>query len=445
MKLNYLSLVGLALSCLYIVISIFTMDLQFDASNQLTRKFQQQYGSVAYKTIFLIITYLGFPVIPCIPLIPLLVLKDKWVPFKICFLFALASYIIGLNKIIYGGPRPWWAEADIKVFMQCSVTDYGRPSGHAFISLYAFLVLFQYYIYEDHSKSFAERVLTHEIEIEDYDYERSSEESTPGTPYLDRQKKVQKVSTLQRPEILEWSTGKTLWLATGIITCILIGISRIYLGAHSFEQILLGWTYGIITYIVTAHWLDGKIDSIILYFLDGRHRSRNLQILIMATTFYLLALTLPIIILAATDSARAASKQFWLANMIKQCGIYTEHNPIDATSLYLCVTIALPFAAVIGLMFAKTNIMITSETLGLTKLIARKLVAALMFTAIAGVFINLPKSGFVMFYLVNLNLSLFFVVMAGYLLLPKVYGWMRLSEGYHLEVTDKSTRLLNDD
>ena len=441
MKLStLLSIIGLSLSSICIIVNIFTASSQFNFSNKIAKEFQQMGGEGAMSFYFLVITYIGFPVLPLLPLIPLFILKDKWVPFKIAFLFAIGGYIIGLLKIIYGGPRPWWVGLGIKVYGQCSVTDYGRPSGHAFISLYAFMLMFQYYIYEDQSKPYSERIITQIIDIEALDDDSSARNSDASAEETKTGllKKKQKMSTLEKPQFSEWDGRKTTWLVLGIILCFVIGLSRVYLGAHSIEQILLGWSYATIFYIFTVYKLDDQTDRLLLYFLDGRHRHHNLKILVGVVLMYIFTLMLPLVILVVTDAAREADKKAWFANMILQCK-YNDEFPINSASLYLCVVASAAWAMVLGLMFAKTNIMLTPDSLTVTKRILRKLVAIVVYGVFAAVLLyGLKTTSYVVYYLVNLNLCLLFIVLSAYLLLPRLFVALKLSEGLQVDVLDTS-------
>ncbi len=436
MAISTVSILALAISSIYICLNIFTSSLEFKFSNKLAKDLQDAGGDGTTKFFFLIITYFGFPVVPILPVLPLLLLRDKWVPVKITFLFSISGYMIGLLKIIYGGPRPWWVGEGILVFNQCSVSDYGRPSGHAFISAYAFLLLFKYYIYDDQSKTHTERIRTEEVQL--------SSESSDVSPEIDLEARKKKPSLrrsfLDRPKIPAWNSIKSFCLGLGILLTFLIGVSRIYLGAHSLEQILLGWSYATILYIITIYWLDEQTDKLFLYFLDGRHKRHNSKIFALVTVIYLFVLTLPIAVLRFTDAARLDDKKFWVANMLKQCEKYTQEFPMDSVSLYLCVLCAVIFGMIYGMMFGKSNVMLTSEYLTRSQLILRKIVGLTLFAIIAAVTIlAFDSKNYVVYYLANLNICLLLVVLSSYLVLPTLFRIFRLTETIGDQPLSRST------
>lgn len=440
MRLSPAAITCLAISGIYIFINFFTSSLEFDSSNKIARYLQNAGGDGIAKFFFLVITYFGFPVVPVLPVIPLLLLRDKWVPFKITFLFSISGYIIGFLKVIYGGPRPWWVGDGVQVFGQCGVTDFGRPSGHAFISAYAFLLLFKFYIYDDQSQTYTERIRTEEVEALD-------EEPTPDLPDIEArpQKKMLRRSTLDRPPKTEWDSMKTMWLTIGIILSILIGISRIYLGAHSFEQIFLGWSYAAIFYIFTIYYLDEQTDNLFLFFLDGRHRNQQTKVFGTVTALYILMLTLPLVVSLLTSASREANKKIWVANMLKQCeGGFSQEFPMDSMSLYLCVMGVITFGMIYGMMFAKHNIMLISKYLTTSQLILRKLVGLAVFAVIALVcYYGVPTTNYIVCYLVNLNTLLLFVAISAYTVLPKLFDMMGLSNNSKVEELNRNSDYLS--
>lgn len=107
---------------------------------------------------------------------------------------SFSGYIMGIAKVAYHDPRPYW-ERDAIHANGCS-RGYGNPSGHSMsIAIVTFLTLL---IYQGYSAQFKHRRL-----------------------YF------------------------ALLLILAIALTILIGFSRLYLGVHSFDQILYGWQWGL--------------------------------------------------------------------------------------------------------------------------------------------------------------------------------------------------------
>ena len=113
---------------------------------------------------------------------------------------AIILYIMSLLKMLYSEPRPFWVNPDIVPF-SCKVT-FGTPSGHCFLALVCLGLPYMAYYYEVGRK--------HQIK-----------------------------SLLCTAHIVK------LFLTCGIlIFFVLIAYSRLYLGAHTYAQVLFGFTLG---------------------------------------------------------------------------------------------------------------------------------------------------------------------------------------------------------
>lgn len=110
----------------------------------------------------------------------------------------LSAMIFQMNvtKLAYNGPRPFWDVPEINAW-SCSV-QFGSPSGHSLQSMCAVLAVF-------------------------LDYKAACRESN---------------------HFLAHPLFKALFFAIGVLYTILIGYSRMLLGAHSLDQVLFGWLLG---------------------------------------------------------------------------------------------------------------------------------------------------------------------------------------------------------
>lgn len=56
-----------------------------------------------------------------------------------------------------------------------------------------------------------------------------------------------------------------------VVTCLLIGVSRVYLGMHSFSQVLLGYAYAVLCIYLYYAYFKERIQSM-LYSLANNSR-----------------------------------------------------------------------------------------------------------------------------------------------------------------------------
>ena len=81
--------------------------------------------------------------------------------------------------------------------------------------------------------------------------------------------------------------GKYFWkVYLGILMCFLIPFSRIYLGAHSLNQVLQGLTMGVILSIINLAGGKLMIKRFLINFLN---KPKYLYICIAANALYILA------------------------------------------------------------------------------------------------------------------------------------------------------------
>ena len=426
-----LIITGILLSTCYIIVNLIFHREEFATSNEFIVKIQQ-FGGIPLVIISLLLTYIGFPLIPCYPAIPFIFGREKWIAYKCTFLFSISGYIIGVLKLLYASPRPWWVHDQIRGYHECIAVDFGRPSGHAFIGLYSTLLLYKCYIYDDQSKSYGERIVTKTIDLEDPDLDpvhndvRDNDNYLSVSLYPSNKRKLIKRSSLAEPLEAQWTPRKILWLIIALILTVLIGFSRIYLGAHTYEQILLGWAYGEIFYLSTVYMVEKYVDKLFLYLYDGRHKQHLLRNLIIVLFFYGVCLAIPLILISI-DEASGRIKQRWIHKVVAECG--GSHNRIQAISLFLCATIAIPFGIIVGLMFAKENIMKTWGVFKLKEWFYRKAIAFVVHTSIACIFLlAIPYPSYKFYYLVNANICLFLMLAFACTLLPALYKRLNLAQ-----------------
>ena len=149
--------------------------------------------------------------------------------FYILLVHTTESLFNQLTKMIYRSSRPYfYQERGMKIFGSCAMT-YGNPSGHASFSAAIYVTLFLM-IFHDRDHRVEERVVRLSIN-----------QGASGSVVVDHG------STNQ----FKWfQFTKNRWAqAIGFLIAAFmmfgIGISRFMLGAHSIDQVIYGWSFGL--------------------------------------------------------------------------------------------------------------------------------------------------------------------------------------------------------
>lgn len=126
----------------------------------------------------------------------------------------IGLYFMVLLKQTFQEPRPFWYSPTIDILEWFCPTDFGNPSGHSF----AFFAIY-------------------EPLISDF-----------------------------------WGTGKNriliwIWFVVGI----LMVISRMYLGAHSLDQVVYGSVIGLSFLIIYRYWLQSLLYRTVTDILNKKH------------------------------------------------------------------------------------------------------------------------------------------------------------------------------
>ncbi len=153
--------------------------------------------------------------------------RDK--AFYILFVHAVATTVNKNLKIIYRNPRPYMVNSELIAF-GCS-TSFGNPSGHSSLSacLYTSMFLLFFHDHVDHYKEYRRNQSFVRSAKEPLIGKNADEETQEVADYKDILSKLKYYGCL----------------LIVIITVICVGLSRVALGVHSFNQILYGWSYGV--------------------------------------------------------------------------------------------------------------------------------------------------------------------------------------------------------
>jgi len=174
------------------------------------------------------ITYLGEGYAAAIVFTLSFVLTSRDKAFYIIFVHAAATTINKNLKIIYRNPRPYMVSPELTAF-GCS-KSFGNPSGHSSLSacLYVSIFLLTWHDHKDHYKEFKE-------------YKRS--QSFSREPLIESVRENKQEKKAENSLIREVTYVLSILLTAVVI--ISVGLSRVALGVHSFNQIVYGWSYGV--------------------------------------------------------------------------------------------------------------------------------------------------------------------------------------------------------
>lgn len=249
---------------------------------------------------------------------------------KVLILYMTAEAVTQYLKILYRKPRPYFVFADIQPLV-CN-TNYGNPSGHAVKSAFTFAILYYVYLYCDSAKY-----------TTNIPYENISGTTEEITPLRDPEKQTEKGCHTELHKLGEESR-LLVWLRESnclkfmlaflmVVFCVISGISRIYLGAHTVGQILAGWSYACILFLFFVYVAEMAIDTYLANLCFKTLSSRNIQ--------YILRVILPLIIIIIPvalyevlrrDGSVIAEQNAWEQAIVEKCGggegIY-QKSPLD--------------------------------------------------------------------------------------------------------------------
>ena len=164
------------------------------------------------------------------------------------------------TKMLYHQPRPYFVDDDINSLDKCSA-EYGNPSGHSLFSAAFFMFIY----------------------LDIWHIESSDRKNNKG----------------------KW----LLSLFGSVSMFILIGFARLYVGAHSMNQILYGWLLGVWLAFYTHYCLRQTIIDHIELLLEKQQRyqqRKNFNIIrsiLYASIIFITAYMTQILVYVLVDSS----------------------------------------------------------------------------------------------------------------------------------------------
>ena len=411
MQLKTASILTTSIALLYIIVNLFTEKEQFKASIHLAI-WMQSHSSSILDFFMAFCSFLGYPFLVIVLAIYTFVEPNKFLAYKITFFCVSSGFLNGVLKLLYASPRPWYADEKVLV-MECLETDFGRPSGHSMFSIYVGIMFYRSYIYK------SEEELLPEVDAEAFTL-------TPRTSNKD---------------IFGASDNKKRFIfILYVIAVILVGASRVYRGAHSFDQVLLGWSYGILCFHLTVYYLEKPVEKLFSSYYDNWDTNFKRHLLILLLTFFV-CLLLPIGIFVMKDGS--LDLQPWAELIKSKCGVSDKNQMLVAYSLYSTAFGALSFGILFGILFGTRNVLsrrsvesYSCKKIGIKIMIAFFIVGLF---GLAGYMIPVADNPYVI-YMLKGSLLLFVVGFFMLAVLPRIYQRFQL-EMEELEIGSARTNI----
>ena len=432
----------------YIIADCIFREIAFRNSNEFVIRLQAKLSSQFFEVFFIIFCDILYPIIAAALLILYYALtfqKVKTLAFIIYFI--LITYSCSVLKILYHDPRPYWENSAVEA-KEC-YSEFGNPSGHSMMSIVMIGMIWMRYLWalvkygevgflngfflknkkEKNEENDIPLVLSQENE---YDTEDIVNNNNNNVSLEINDKKEQK----QTPY-------KSKGVAFVVFTIMLILIEffilfgRIFLGMHSYNEVLLGFLFGIyfliVYYLYIERLLMILIETIIIrkYRLFMKGSFLDWKVLCLITFSYLTFLIFPIILYEIYDQT-LIFPQNWIDNIKKSCPDNTVLKMLLKKCFIDCGVIGTVFGILYGIFFTKgeyyclklvysinknPHYLFPNQT-SFKKHIARVIIVVIFAGIWAGVFAIIPNANSVYFcYFINNQIATF---VSGFLLIKLV-------------------------
>lgn len=316
----------------YIIADCFFRESAFEDSNNFVVNLQKTLSSKFFSVFFIIFCDILHPIIAAVLLIlyyALTLQKVKTLSFIIYFI--TTTYICSILKIFYHDPRPYFEDSDIEA-KEC-YSEYGNPSGHSMGSILLFGMFWVRYLW-----SLVKYGEVKALDRFQYKQFRKEEQALPLNGHetveiLESGLEInQNKEEIKNNKANESDRGCFFFISTFLLLLIefFILFGRIYLGMHSYNEVLLGLFYGIYFLVFYYLFVEKKmmrfIEMIILrnYRLKLKGNLFDWRILLLLAILYVFIIILPIFLYEIYSRNLTFPLQ-WVESVHKHC---PENSPI---------------------------------------------------------------------------------------------------------------------
>jgi hypothetical protein len=249
--------------------------------------------------------------------------------------------------------------------------DFGKPSGHALVgsTIYGCLMIL-FVAPWIHGKSGINLIAYEDISVEVLDTHHNEIETKPVA-----QGEQTESHTVAEPARI--AAVSVAWICF-ICFNFVIGLSRVYLGVHSYSQVILGWLIGINLCLIVFTYVDRKYQ----HFLHSLAQKEpgTIPCFTLEITLVFLAIMMVPAIFYGTQDTHDTNNVEWLINLHSKCHV-SPTKPILLTRDFIgCTSIATAFGFLYGILLCKGSYNDKLDehfNIGVCKLLGRALIYAM--------------------------------------------------------------------
>lgn len=214
--------------------------------------------------------------------------------------FAFFVWVMSMIKVVFADPRPFWLTTEIKMLDWNCYQEFGNPSGHAMMGPIFFEFVFMEYLFP----------------------------------------------------LAKTLCYKIFWVSLEVLFILTLIYSRLYLGMHGLNQILLGIAIGLVIIVYYRVYLNAAIRKFLQNIVVTDNKSRSFCC-IMVAFCGMVALTMGFYYLEEYVVCRSHERinlyKTWKETINKQCNnnyklLKSFHYKCFLDSTCLAVMFALPIA-----------------------------------------------------------------------------------------------------
>jgi membrane-associated phospholipid phosphatase len=337
--------IGLLILATYITLDRIYQDEMSEASNTWTLKWQRLNGDslIAFFNVvgLFIKEYFLIP----LQLVSWIFQREKRRAVKFITYIDIAIYFSSALGMIYARARPYQEVNEIETF-ECQTT-YGKPGNHALNSVVVFGTFALLYIYPTYRKRIDKYTNQASPNPDDWSYgqrnahnnpagisNRYNNPKNPKNPYygpygpapgqVDAPGKIVPIvaphTAVEEKQIKQKTLIHRIWYHCVVVLftfwVALIGVSKVYMGVHTFDQMILGWLVGLHIFLIIYFYGDHYYTKLMGKIYDHNYPKTPLYLGITAVFLVLVGIQI-------IDYSVAASiltyPDNWVANVRNKC------------------------------------------------------------------------------------------------------------------------------
>lgn len=340
----------------YIIADCYFRTAAFEDSNKFTISLQKKIGSSFFDAIFIIFCDILTPIVMAVLLIMYYIIfpgKLKTLSFIIYFIFII--YLTSLLKMFYNDPRPYWENSEVMA-KECS-TDYGNPSGHSLSAILLFGILWYRYFRYFVQKSKTLQKISQNADITNVVEQRGKNENV----FFVQSKfnhNVQKEANTEIKTSMARQIQFTICSFFLLFITFLILFGRIYLGMHSYNEVLLGMLYGFYFLILYIFYFEILLMQTLEAIIKGNDQAiRNGKLLNWIYLAYLITIYVFLLVISIVTYEISVNNIkipiIHNQNIDKYCSDRTMHKRFFYVGFIDCGIIAGSIGLLIGLLLTR--------------------------------------------------------------------------------------------